>query len=222
MLPVRPVTLADSVVSLEPLSPDHAEALWRAASGSRATYGLTRVPDSLDDARAYVDAALGELARGVSVPFVTRDLRSRGRSGGGSSDSGIVGSTRFMTIERWVWPPPNGDRERPEGHADVIEIGATWLAADAQRTAVNTHAKLLMLTHAFEAWEVRRVMLKTDARNARSRAAIERIGGTLDGVLRAHMPAFDGAVRNTAFYSILAAEWPAVKGSLRTRIEAAG
>jgi RimJ/RimL family protein N-acetyltransferase len=208
MLPVRPVTLADSVVSLEPLSPDHAEGLSRAASGSRATYLLTRVPDGLEAAREYVRAALDEQARGVSVPFATRDARS-GR---------IVGSTRFMTIERWAWPAPYGSEERPAGRADVVEIGATWLAPEAQRTAINTHAKLLMLIHAFEAWEVRRVMLKTDARNARSRAAIERIGAKLDGVLRAHMPAFDGAVRDTAFYSILAAEWPEVRARLEARI----
>jgi RimJ/RimL family protein N-acetyltransferase len=98
-----------------------------------------------------------------------------------------------------------------------VEIGSTWLTEEAQRTAVNTHAKLLMLTHAFEGWEVRRVMLKTDARNMRSRTAIERLGARFDGVLRAHMPAFDGAVRDTAFYSILAAEWPDVRTGLRER-----
>src|SRR5262245_3068097 len=119
MQPVRPVTLADSVVSLEPLAPEHAEGLWRAAGGPRDTYALTRVPASLDDARAYVDLALAELARGVSVPFVTRDMRRNGGGGGGGGE--IVGSTRFMTIERWAWPPPYQGNDRPSGHADVVE-----------------------------------------------------------------------------------------------------
>jgi RimJ/RimL family protein N-acetyltransferase len=205
--PVGPVTLADAVVRLAPLAMEHVDGLWAAASASRETYVLTRVPESLEDARAYVALALDELARGVSVPFATHDARS-GR---------VVGSTRFMTIERWKWPAPWAAQQRPAGHADVVEIGSTWLAPEAQRTAINTHAKLLMLTHAFEAWGVRRVMLKTDARNARSRGAIERLGARFDGVLRAHMPAFDGAVRDTAYYSILASEWPEVKVHLVER-----
>jgi RimJ/RimL family protein N-acetyltransferase len=208
MHPIAPVRLADDVVTLEPLVSGHAPELWEAASGPRDTYGLTRVPSSADDAVAYVAQALAEQARGASVPFVTRDTRS-GRA---------VGSTRFMTIERWTWPSPHEASARPEGTADAVEIGATWLSAAAQRTAVNTHAKLLMLTHAFQVWEVRRVMLKTDARNVRSRGAIERVGARLDGVLRAHMPAFDGGVRDTAYYSILASEWPEVRLRLRARV----
>jgi RimJ/RimL family protein N-acetyltransferase len=195
-------------VSLEPLSLDHVDALLQAASGARDSFALTRVPATAEEARAYVQAALWEQSRGMSVPFATVDVRE-------GPPGRVVGSTRFMTIERWTWPPAYASQERPHGCADVVEIGSTWLAPEAQRTTINTRAKLLMLTHAFEAWEVRRVMLKTDSRNARSRAAIERIGARLDGVLRAHMPAFDGAVRDTAFYSILASEWPAVKERLR-------
>jgi RimJ/RimL family protein N-acetyltransferase len=206
MQPVRPVTLADDVVSLEPLTADHAQSLWEAASGPRETFLLTRVPASLEAARAYVDVALQEQACGVSVPFVTRDARS----------GKVVGSTRFMTIERWTWPPGHPMQRAPDC-ADAVEIGSTWLAPAAQRTAINTHAKLLMLAHAFEAWEVLRVTLKTDSRNLRSRAAIERIGARLDGALRAHMPGFDGAVRDTAFYSIVAGQWPAVRAALRGR-----
>jgi len=209
MQPVAPVRLADDVVSLEPLALEHAADLCAAASGPRDTYVLTRVPDGLEATRAWIEVALAEQARGVSVPFVTRSVAT-GR---------IVGSTRFMTLERWTWPSPHEANGRPAGYADVVEIGSTWLSPAAQRTAVNTHAKLLMLTHAFEAWEVRRVMLKTDARNARSRAAIERIGARFDGVLRAHMPAFDGAVRDTAFFSILAEEWPGVKERLVMRAQ---
>jgi RimJ/RimL family protein N-acetyltransferase len=120
---------------------------------------------------------------------------------------------RFMNIETWTWP---GERARqvPAVPFEAAEIGSTWLAASAQRTAVNTEAKLLMLTHAFDVWRLRRVNLKTDARNARSRTAIERLGARLDGVLRAHMPAFGGGVRDTALYTILASEWPSVRAAL--------
>jgi len=205
MNPTIATALTDEFVSLEPLAPDHAEALWNAASGARDTYALTRVPSSLADAAAYIEVALAEQARGASFPFATRDARS-GR---------VVGSTRFMNVERWTWPAPHEAHQRPPAYAEAVEIGSTWLAPAAQRTAINTHAKRLMLTHAFEVWQMRRVTLKTDARNQRSRRAIERIGGRLDGVLRAHMPAFDGQVRDTALYSILASEWPGVKARLR-------
>jgi RimJ/RimL family protein N-acetyltransferase len=205
MLPVGPVTLADEVVALQPLSMDHARGLMEAVSSRRETYALTHVPASIDAMRAYVELALAEQTRGVSVPFATCEARSER----------VVGCTRFMNIERWAWPPPGSPLQRSAEYADAVEIGSTWLAHDAQHTAINTHAKLLMLTHAFEGWEVRRVMLKTDARNVRSRTAIERLGARPDGVLRANMPAFDGAVRDTAFYSILAAEWPEVKTRLR-------
>jgi len=204
MTPVAPVTLRDEAVVLEPLSLTHVEALWSAASASRETYALTSVPASHEGMRAFVELALSEQERGVSVPLATRDAHT-GR---------IVGCTRFMTIERWTWRVPTTLQRAPE-YADAVEIGSTWLAQDAQRTGINTHAKLLMLGHAFESWQVRRVTLKTDARNVRSRTAIERIGAKLDGVLRAHMPAFDGGVRDTAFYSIVAAEWPAVRERLR-------
>jgi RimJ/RimL family protein N-acetyltransferase len=108
--------------------------------------------------------------------------------------------------------------QRPEGTPDVVEIGWTWLTAEAQRSGVNTDAKLAMLTHAFEVWRVLRVSLMTDSRNARSRGAIERLGARLDGVLRAARVANDGAVRDTAAYSILAAEWPGVKAGLAARL----
>ncbi|MEY2973809.1 MAG: hypothetical protein RIR49_229, partial [Actinomycetota bacterium] len=101
---------------------------------------------------------------------------------------------------------------------DAVEIGGTWLTPSAQRTGANTDAKLLMLAHAFDVLAVHRVTIKTDARNARSRANIERVGGVFEGVLRSHMRASDGAVRDTAMYSILAAEWPVVRERLRSRL----
>ena len=107
------------------------------------------------------------------------------------------------------------DDERPP---TVVEIGSTWYAASAQRTALNAEVKLLLLSHAFDVWEVLRVTLKTDARNERSRAAIERLGARHEGIRRAHTIASDGTVRDTAYYSIVAAEWPAVREGLRRRL----
>jgi len=128
-----------------------------------------------------------------------------------SNEDRIVGSTSFFP----EWWGERGDRP-----PDVVEIGATFLAASAQRTPVNTEAKLLMFTHAFEVWGVQRVSLKTDARNERSRAAIERLGARYDGTLRRHMPAYGpgGGPRDSAFFSILNEEWPDVKSRLQTRL----
>jgi RimJ/RimL family protein N-acetyltransferase len=100
----------------------------------------------------------------------------------------------------------------------VTDIGFTWLSASAQRTPVNTEAKLLMMTHAFEVWKVHRVALQTDARNTRSRAAIERIGGRLDGIMRADRPGSDDTVRTSARFSIVASEWPEVRARLAERL----
>lgn len=200
-----PLTLDGTFVRLEPLSPAHAPALADAAAESRATYALTRVPDGLASAERYVADALADADRGLVVPFATVD-KARGR---------VVGSTRFY-VERWSWPGAPAEPV-PLG-PDAVEIGSTWLAASAQRTYVNTEAKLLMMTHAFDVWRVRRVMLKTDARNARSRANIERIGGRLDGILRANMPSFDGGVRDTAYFSILPSEWPPARAKLQAAL----
>jgi RimJ/RimL family protein N-acetyltransferase len=132
----------------------------------------------------------------------------------------VIGSTRFFNLEFWGWP---------EGHArhgriapDVCEIGYTWLTRAAIRTAANTEAKLLMLTHAFETWEVLRVCLHTDVRNERSRAAIERIGGKFEGVLRSHRMAADFIARDSARFSIVAAEWPDVKLRLKRLLDQMG
>ena len=171
------------------------------------TYGLTLVPGTLAEAAAYIETALREEAARRSLPFATVD-RATGR---------VVGSTRFLNIEYWTWPADNAHQRGAE-RPDVVEIGATWLAAAAQRTPINTEAKLLMLTHAFDRWRVHRVSLMTDARNERSRAAILRLGARFDGVLRAARPASDGAIRDTAAFSILEAEWPAVRAKLEARL----
>jgi RimJ/RimL family protein N-acetyltransferase len=155
---------------------------------------------------AYVATALAEREAEQSLPFVVRD-----------ATGAVVGSTRFMAIEHWKWlrsPPPGPVPEGPDG----VEIGFTWYAERVQRTGLNTEAKLLLCTHAFEQWRVRRVTWKTDSRNERSRAAIARLGAKLDGVLRAHRPAADDTVRSTAFYSMLAEDWPTAKRALQARL----
>jgi RimJ/RimL family protein N-acetyltransferase len=150
----------------------------------------------------YIDTALAWQSAGTAVPFAIVRV----------ADGAAIGSTRLWDLERWAWPAdhPRHGRSNP----DVCEIGHTWLASSAIRTGVNTEAKLLMLTHAFETWGVLRVCLHTDERNARSRAAIERIGGKFEGILRAHRMAADFTPRNSARYSILADEWPDLKQRL--------
>ncbi len=204
---VRPVTLEGRFVRLDPLTQAHAGDLLAAASGSRETYGLTLVPGSAAETAAYIEAALAEQRATRSLPFATVD-RASGR---------VIGSSRFLNIEFWTWPAGNRHQRGPE-RPDVVEIGATWLAAPAQRTPINTEAKLLMLTHAFDHWRVHRVSLMTDARNQRSRQAILRLGARFDGILRAARPASDGAIRDTAAFSILEEEWPAVRANLEARL----
>ncbi len=201
-----PLPLQGLRVRLEPLSLAHAPALVAAASESRDTYAFTWVPRDLAAMEDYIRAALADQDNGLALPFATID---RG------TDL-VVGSTRFGNIERWP-PSPGAPPPPPSAVPDAVEIGWTWLAARAQRTAINTEAKLLMLGHAFEEWGVARVTLRTDARNARSRAAIARLGAQLDGVIRSHMRAYDGGVRDTASFSILRREWPEVRERLSSR-----
>jgi len=205
---VRPVVLEGRHVRLEPLALHHARALSAAASGPRETYALTTVPGDEPSTLGYIELALRDQEAGRSLPFATV-AKTTGR---------VVGCTRFLNIEFWTWPPGNAN-QRGEDAPDVAEIGATWLAADAQRTPINTEAKLLMLTHAFEEWRVHRVSLMTDARNERSRRAILRIGARFDGVIRAARPASDGLIRDTAAFSILESEWPTVKRQLQSRLD---
>lgn len=198
--PPAPLVLRGSTVTLRPLSVDDAAALAAAAAESRAEYVYTRVPDAVEDARRYVETALADQESGRRIPFT---VEWQGR---------VVGSTSYLDVQRWRWPV--GSPPRRADCPDAVEIGATWLAASAQRTRCNTEAKHLLLCHAFDLWEVHRVSLKTDARNARSRRAIERLGARLDGVRRADMAGEDGTVRDSAYYSIVRAEWPDVRRKL--------
>lgn len=198
-------TLTGTYVRLEPLTAAAAAPLLAAANGDRATYNLTRVPDTLEEMQAYVDRALRDQEAGVVVAFVVV----------AAATGEVVGTTRFLDVECWPGTQPNG---APWPQPTVVEIGHTWLAGSVQRTGVNTEMKYLMLRHAFEDWQVLRVTFKTDERNARSRAAIERIGATFEGVRRVAVVASDCGVRNSAYFSIVADEWPTVAQSLLARL----
>ena len=198
LMDVHPVTLEGAYVRLEPLTMAHHAALWEIAKDHelwRWTATDIRNPENL---ATYMQHALTEQAAGRALPFAVI-----AREGGAKATGQTVGCTRFGNIE------PLNRR---------AEIGWTWLGAAWQRTAVNTEAKLLMLTHAFETWGCIRVELKTDALNQASRAAIARLGAKEEGTMRKHMVTQTGRVRDTVYYSILDDEWPALKARLEARV----
>lgn len=199
--PLTPITLTGRHVRLEPLAHDHVDELVAAASIDRSTYDLTWVPDGREAMIGYVERLQLDREQALVLPFAQRRL-----------DTGaVVGCTRYLDI-RW---------ERGRREPDEIEIGGTWLAASAQRTFVNTEAKYLLLSHAFEQYRVWRVAICTDARNEQSRRAIERIGATFEGVLRHHRLAYDSVdptPRDSAMYAITDTDWPVVKAGLEQRI----
>ena len=190
-----PVTLDGSVVRLEPLRREHADLFWEVAKGNLEEI-FRWIPYSMktrEDFETLIDKAFAEQGRGESVVFATVEL----------SSGHVVGSTRFMNIDR-------ANRR--------VEIGSTWIAPAWQRTAVNTEAKYLMLRHAFEVWGCMRVELKTDALNQKSRNAILRIGAKEEGTLRRHLVTWTGRVRDTVYFSILDDEWAGVKTKLEMRM----
>jgi RimJ/RimL family protein N-acetyltransferase len=196
------LALSGEHILLEPLEHRHVDGMVTAAAADPALYQWSPVPQGKAAAIAYVHTALAWRDAGSAVPFAI--VRA--------TDGVMIGSTRFWNVERWAWPP--GHSRHGRAFPDACEIGYTWLARSAIRTAANTEAKLLMLTYAFEAWEVLRVCFHTDARNQRSRAALERIGGKFEGILRAHRMAADFIARDSARFSILEAEWAGVKERL--------
>jgi N-acetyltransferase len=196
-------TLANDAVRLLPLGPEHVEPLVVASAEDPSRYRWNVVPQGPDAVAAYVEKARAGRDAGHMLPFAI-ERRSEAR---------IVGSTRFARIERWDWPAGHPERNRTT--PDVCEIGYTWLAASALRTEVNTNAKLLLLDHAFGAWNVHAVRIRTDARNEPSCQAIERLGLRLDGVIRAERAAVDGTVRDSALYSVTRDEWPALHEVIR-------
>jgi RimJ/RimL family protein N-acetyltransferase len=200
------VTLEGKHVRLEQLEARHIEGLTAASAADPTLYMWSLVPQGRDAMARYVDAALALQQAGTTLAFVTVRL----------ADGVVVGSTRFFDIERWPWP--EGHERRGLKTPDACEIGYTWLTKSAIRTAANTEAKLLMLTHAFETWQMLRVCLHTDKRNEQSRAAMERIGARFEGILRGHRMASDFTPRDSARYSIVASEWPDVKRRLEGRL----
>jgi len=190
---VEPVVLEGEKVRLEPLGLEHTadlceaglhEELWRLIPSSLKTP---------EDMKNYIQTALDEQARGISLPFATVEKTS-GKA---------IGSTRFGNID--------AANKR-------AEIGWTWIAPEWQRTYVNTEAKYLMLEHAFETWQCNRVELKTDALNERSRNAILRIGAKFEGIFRQHMITESGRLRDSAYFSIINTEWPEVKAKLKEKL----
>ena len=187
---IHPVTLEGHRVRLIPMSLDHVGALWLAGNDPELWRVTTSKIESREDMRLYVETALTEQERGVSLPFSTVEKVS----------GAIVGSTRYGNIS------PEHKR---------VEIGWTWVTFAWQRTYVNTEAKLLMFTHAFEELGCNRVELKTNALNTRSRRAMLRLGLIEEGTLRRHMVNPDGSTRDTVYYSVVTEEWPGMKARLR-------
>ena len=190
---ISPVTLEAKNVRLEPLLRSHADELVAAAADGELWNSTVTVVPSSETINSYLDAALDAQAQGRELPFVILQ----------KSSGLIVGSTRLYNI----------DQENRNA-----EIGYTWLAAKAQRTAVNTEAKLLLLTHAFEHWRCIRVCLITDVLNVQSRNAILRIGAKEEGILRNHLIMPDGRYRDSVCFSIIESEWPEVKDKLETKL----
>lgn len=185
-----PVVLYGERVRLEPLDHRHADELLDQAQNDEIwRYMPVPRPTSRADIENQIDKAWKAASEGLEVPFAVIDVKT----------GQAVGSTRYHDIHR-------PDR--------ILEIGWTWLGMAAQRTAINTESKLLLLRHAFDDQGALRVQLKTDGRNLRSQKAIERLGAVKEGVLRRNRLMWDGFRRDTVYYSILNDEWPAVKSRL--------
>ena len=178
---------------LEPLKIEHADALCEVGLAEEIWLWTTNIVRTNDEMRSYIETALDEFKRKVSLPFVTIEKTS----------NKIVGSTRF-------------------GNLDVknrrAEIGWTWINPTWQRSFINTEAKLLMLTHAFETWKCIRVEFKTDVLNEKSRKAIARLGAKEEGILRQHIITDAGRFRDTVYFSIIDSEWHNVKAVLNDKL----
>src|SRR6184192_4102678 len=193
---VSPMMLEGAHVRLEPLARVHLAGLAEVGLDEELWRWIPTPVRTQEEMAAYIEAALGEQERGESVPFAIAE-KTTGRA---------IGSTRYGNIDR-------------THHR--VEIGCTWVAREWQRTAVNTEAKYLLLKHAFETLGCRRVELKTDSLNERSRAAILRIGAREEGIFRNHMITASGRIRHTVYFSCVGSEWPSVKARLETMLNPA-
>ena len=196
MITVLPLTLEGELVQLEPLDIGHAQGLFEATKSSEELWRHMSIfpPESISDIDLFIECALRDQATGTTVPFAIIDR----------STNDVVGSTRYLDI-----------RSIHSG----LEIGWTFLATRLWRTGINTECKYLLLRHAFEDVGCARVQLKTDARNERSRNAILRVGAQFEGILRTHQLRRDGTLRDTAMYSIIDQEWPAVEERLEAHMQ---
>ena len=190
---VKPLVLENKFVRLEPLTFGHFEELCRIGLEAEIWRWSPEQITTRDGMLKYIETALGEQQRGVSLPFVTIDRETKQP----------VGSTRFGNIDA-------ANRR--------AEIGWTWINPAWQRTYINTNAKLLMLTHAFETWKCIRVEFKTDALNDKSRKAILRLGAKQEGIFRQHMICASGRLRDSVYFSILDNEWQNVKENLLAKL----
>ena len=194
---VEKIRLEGEFVRLEPLEIGHLEKLCEVGLDESLWLWTANIIKTSADMKGYIETALDEFRRGLSLPFVTIEK---------SSDK-IVGSTRFGNIDA---------KNRK------TEIGWTWINPRWQRTFVNTEAKILMLTHAFETWNYVRVELKTDVLNEKSQKAMLRLGAQKEGVLRRHLITDAGRIRDTVYFSILDSEWQTVKANLEEKLRNGG
>jgi len=190
---VSPVTLEGAHVRLEPLAKSHLAGLAQVGLDEELWRWIPMAVRTVEEMAAYIETALQEQERGVSLPFALIE----------KATDRAIGSTRYGNIDR-------------THHR--VEIGWTWVARDWQRTAVNTEAKYLLLEHAFETLGCIRVELKTDSLNEKSRAAILRIGAKEEGLFRNHMITASGRIRHTVYFSLVDSEWPAVKARLESML----
>ncbi|HEY0427567.1 MAG TPA: GNAT family protein [Pyrinomonadaceae bacterium] len=190
---IEPVTLEGEFVRLEPLKFEHLDALCEVGLEESLWKWTANIVKAPEDLRRYVETALGDFEKKIALPFVTIDR----------TQDKIVGSTRFGNID---------------ANNRKTEIGWTWINPAWQRTYINSEAKLLMLTHAFETWKCIRVELKTDAFNEKSRNAMRRIGAREEGTMRNHMITESGRFRDSVYFSIIESEWPEVKKNLSAKL----
>jgi RimJ/RimL family protein N-acetyltransferase len=187
------IRLEGELVVLEPLEESHADQLWRAAQAPEIWTWLARIGSSREYFDEWMRISLDAAAEGREGVFATREIAS----------GNLVGSTRYLNV-------------RPADR--VVEVGWTWLNPYAWRSGVNVETKLLLFEHAFEALDCVRVELKTDARNERSRAAMAALPAQFEGILRKHMIVPDVGQRDSAYFSVIDDEWPAVRANLRRRL----
>ena len=188
----QPVTLTGKLVRLEPLGTQHADDLYAVGTDDSIWRYLPRPAfSSPEDARQWIEQSMAQTSRGDRVAFAVVHLET----------GQAIGSTAYLDIDR-----PNR----------ALEIGMTWYATAWQRTGINTECKYLLMRHAFEDQAARRVCLKTDSRNQRSRQAILRLGAVEEGTWRNHRIAWDGMDRHSVFYSVIDSEWPKVKQRLES------